>query len=141
MAWQAVKARQDLRLMGGWRYIGVTRIRLTNEGIDQVVNHKLYQVESRLVTHYPEFDRWPADAQLGLLSMAWAMGPDFHFPRFRDAARSQDWDTCALECHINDDHNPGLRPRNEANKELFENAEWYCQTEPEVVHYSWFSPA
>jgi len=76
---------------------------------------------------YPQFNRfeqWPADAQLGILSMGWAMGDaDFmEFPHFRAACAVQDWKTAAAECAMDATHNPGLVPRNKANHQLFLNA-------------------
>lgn len=75
----------------------------------------------------PEFrlyETWPADAQLGVLSMAWAMGPDKfkQFVKFRLALDSMDWVRAAAECKMDDTHNPGLVNRNKANYQLFMNA-------------------
>jgi hypothetical protein len=73
-------------------------------------------------TEFAEFDDWPADAQLGLLSMAWALGPAFRFLNFQAACQARDFRTAAVESHMNDTNNPGLRPRNKANFQLFESA-------------------
>lgn len=75
----------------------------------------------------PEFrlySTWPADAQLGVLSMCWAMGPDrfSQFVKFRLALDFMDWITAAKECKMDDSHNPGLVNRNKANYQLFMNA-------------------
>lgn len=61
----------------------------------------------------------PLDAQLALLSMAWAMGPKFQFPAFRRAFATNDWLACARECKMNEAGNPGLISRNETNRILF----------------------
>jgi hypothetical protein len=67
------------------------------------------------------FDEWPADVQLGIHSMAWAMGAGFmrKFPKFTDACKACDWKRAAVECRMNTVNNPGLVPRNVANKKLF----------------------
>lgn len=75
----------------------------------------------------PEFrlySTWPADAQLAVLSMAWAMGPDkfSQFVKFRLALDSMDWVRAANECKMDDTHNPGLVNRNKANYQMFMNA-------------------
>ncbi len=117
--WHAVKARQDMRLQGGMAYRAVTQLRLTPAGIGSVVLGKLAQVEEHLAGRFPEWESWPWQAQLGVLSVSWACGPAFHFPHFEMALRTQDWALAAVECHLDDSSNPGLRPRNAANKALF----------------------
>ncbi|GAB2631505.1 hypothetical protein [Nocardia goodfellowii] len=74
-----------------------------------------------VIMPFAAFNSWPADAQLGLLSMGWAMGPKFHFPRFQDAACTRDWLRCAATCRINPES--GRMPRrNDRNQQLFRNA-------------------
>jgi hypothetical protein len=70
------------------------------------------------------FDSWPADAQLGLLSMAWAMGPGGPggFPNFRTACQRLDFNTATPECKMNEAGNAGVAARNQANFTLFSNA-------------------
>jgi hypothetical protein len=78
--WQQVKSRQDLRLQGGMIFRNVAQLRISQETINQLVLRTASSYEATLKTSTPEFadfDDWPADAQLGLLSMAWAMGPGF----------------------------------------------------------------
>ena len=73
---------------------------------------------------FQSFDTWPADAQLALLSMAWAMGPGGPggFPHFRAGCQALDFKTAAAQCQMNAAGNPGLVPRNQANVTLFSNA-------------------
>ncbi len=127
--WQRVKDRQDLRLQGGMVFENVAQMRISEETINQLVLQTVTSYETTLKANTPEFadfDDWPADAQLGLLSMGWAMGPGFatagRWPSFRAACASQDWDQAAEQSHMDDTHNPGLRPRNTANFILFTNA-------------------
>lgn len=121
-AWLTVKSRQDLRLRGGGAFEPITTLRLTDDGVQQVVAAKLANMERVLKGRFPAWDNFPADAQLGLLSLAWASGPAFSMPRFADAVERQDWTTACGECHLDDTHNPGLTPRNGANVRLFQNA-------------------
>jgi len=123
-AWNAVKARTDLNQRGGGSYRGVTSIRLDDAGIQQLINTKMTQNEAVLKSRYPAFDSWPADAQLALHLMAWALGPAFKYPKFMAAVNQTlpDFRTGAIESHISEAGNPGVIPRNIAIKALFNNA-------------------
>ena len=67
-AWDAVKARQDLRMRGGVIYhtVGGNIVRLTQATIDTVTKQKLATNEAILVESFPSFAAWCADAQLAL---------------------------------------------------------------------------
>jgi GH24 family phage-related lysozyme (muramidase) len=137
--WNFVKSDPDGRSQrGGGSFGSITTLELTDQAVDDLVRQKLNQMESFLVgrSEFANFADWPADAQLGLLSMAWAMGPAFKFPNFQAACASQDFRTAADECHMDDSANPGLRPRNVANKQLFLNAAEALDgnLDPEEVH-------
>jgi hypothetical protein len=107
----------------GWRYaLTITALRLDLPDVMDLVFRKLDQNDALLIRRFPDFESWPADAQLGAHSMAWACGPAFAFPRLAFALRGRDWLLAAQECHIDDSHNPGVRPRNVANRTLFRNA-------------------
>lgn len=124
-AWQAVKSSGLAGIGGGSsRFQELSDLRLSDASIDSLIASKLASNESILRTRFPGYDAWPADAQLGLLSMAWAMGPAFHFPKFMAAVNQvrPDFRTAATESHMNDVGNPGLTPRNAANYQLFTNA-------------------
>jgi hypothetical protein len=104
----------------------ITRLRISDEDIDSLVTAKLDSFEGTLKGRAPfaDFDGWPADGQLGLLSMAWAMGPMFKFPRFEGAAARGDWATLSRECKMTEAGNPGVIPRNTRNALLFTLAGW-----------------
>jgi GH24 family phage-related lysozyme (muramidase) len=101
---------------------GITNLRLDERGIELVVSRKLDQNDQHLRGRFPEWEDWPADAQLACLSMAWACGPAFRFPMLEARLRAQDFAMAAGECHINEAGNPGIVPRNRANVALFRNA-------------------
>ena len=75
---------------------------------------------SQLRRFFPEYDTWPADAQLGLMAMAWGLGPAFpsRWPRFSAACRKKDFDAAAADSRISD----WRVERNEASLRLFTNA-------------------
>ncbi len=120
--WHTVKADTSLAKKGWTAAKKVTRLHLDADGIKKVVQDKLFLNEYILKRRFPEFEQWPADAQLGLLSMAWACGANFNFPKFEAACKRQDFLTAAAECRMAEAGNPGLIPRNVANKILFTNA-------------------
>lgn len=125
-AWNNLKSHQELKLLGGGNkaFQNLNDLRLDADGIKQVVLNKLDANEVILRTRFPGFDAWPADAQLGLLSMAWAMGPNFKFPKFEAAVNqlAPDFKAAAALSHMNAAGNPGLVPRNTANEALFNSA-------------------
>lgn len=123
-AWNTVKSRTDLSHSGGGAFGGVTNLRLTNDDVDALVASKAAGMETSLKSRAPfaDFDDWPADAQLGLLSMAWAMGPLFNFPKFQGFCAALDFRSAADECRISEIGNPGVIPRNDANQALFRSA-------------------
>ena len=119
--WQRVKARKDLARKGHRAAWGVTALSLPDHEIDSLAFERLALNEAYLKKTFADFDEWPADAQLATMSMAWAMGAGFPktFKLWAEAAKKRDWVTCAAQCRINDKGNPGVTPRNAANRALF----------------------
>jgi GH24 family phage-related lysozyme (muramidase) len=114
-----------------------TTLRLTREGVDQVVQGKLNQMDAYLARRFPGYETWPADAQLATLSMAWACGPAFRFPKLEAALRDLDFRTAAVECFMPEEKTiSGLRPRNIANRVLYNNAAVVLRMlDPDELHY------
>ena len=67
------------------------------------------------------FDDFPADAQLGLLSMSWGMGPMFNFPKFQAFVAAGDWTGASTECRFNPDIGT-ITVRNDRDQLLFRNS-------------------
>jgi murein DD-endopeptidase MepM/ murein hydrolase activator NlpD len=122
-AWDTVKSRTDLVSSGGGAFKNVTSLRLTESAIDDLIKTKLHEMEAYLERRAPfrSFQTWPADAQLGLLSMAWGMGPAFSFPKFETYAAARNWTEAANECRFNPDTGT-IKVRNDRNQQLFRNA-------------------
>lgn len=160
--WKAVKARQDMKMMGGGAFAKVTTLRLPPLGIEQVVNRKLEANDAILRQRFPDFEDWPADAQLATHSMAWACGANFHFPQLERALKERnfgEWTIdpktgttvvtggAALHCHINTDGPDhvagtaddfrGIIPRNNANQQMYVNAMRVMKykLDPDEVNY------
>lgn len=85
---------------GGVQYEALTDLWLSDEAITMIVSKKLAEIETVLITLIPEWSTFGCDAQLGILSMAWALGAYFprKWPKFTAAARAGKWDVCAIEC-------------------------------------------
>lgn len=105
-----------------WRHRA--KLRLRDQDIDNLIWGRVRQNEAILKSQssFKNFEAWPSGPQMALLSMAYAMGPGFGFPKFRAACSRMDWTTAATECEMDASHNLGLRPRNVENKRLFLSA-------------------
>jgi GH24 family phage-related lysozyme (muramidase) len=132
-AWAKVKTRPDMGKRGGGTYAGYTDLYLDSDALDALFYQHAASDETYLHGRFPQFENWPADAQLGLLSMAWAMGPAFSFPNFQRAANAGDFSTAARESHSFNT----APARNEANAQLFENAADVLRVgaDPAVLYY------
>jgi hypothetical protein len=122
-------------------------LRLTPEGVEQVVLAKLAQIDRALAARFSDFPEWPVDGQFFGHSISWACGPGFRFPALAAALLEQDFAEALKHCHIDEsgpdhingtaDDNWGLKPRNVANKIMLANAakvQGY-QLDPEVMLY------
>lgn len=127
-AWRALKARKDLAKLHYKYAAALNDLRLTDAAIDAMVLDKLRSNAAYLQSrHFRDFAEWPADAQLGVLSMAWAVGPGFpvkfgNFTRAVVAAEASRWIDAKACCKIRELGNPGVVPRNRANERCFDNA-------------------
>jgi hypothetical protein len=145
--WQLVKQRQDLRTASYPVRRAITHLRLTNDAIDALTSTKCLSNEAILRNHFGDaYDNAPADAQLAILSLCWAVGAagivapgTHHFPKLALAFAARDYATCAVECIMPPEANPGnnLDARNAANTALFIWAEKVAVTksDPNVLHW------
>lgn len=112
----------------GWRYASrLTNLRLTRDGMAGLALSRLEQNDRILLARLPDWEGYPACAQMALHSLAWACGPHAHFPRLFQAVTNRDFTEAAVQIHMNEwtpegIHNRGLIPRNVANKILMRNA-------------------
>lgn len=127
--WQRVKSEIQLAAHGAKSAKLFSSIRLSDTEIDRMVLARLETLDLIMAGEYPGWDSMPADAQLGILSMCWAVGSAMprKFPRFSATVREQDWLGARAECAIretNPDGSPnrGIIPRNVANRLCFANA-------------------
>jgi hypothetical protein len=128
-AWQTVKDRQDLALSGGGAFKGLTSIRLTDAGVATLVGNVADNFDRTLAKRWPGYDHWPADAQLALMLIAWAYGPNFKFSGFEtaigklvpDFTQAKVIADAAFTREVQKG-NTGIKPRQVATALAFDNA-------------------
>lgn len=138
-AWRTVKARKDLCQRGGMAYEDVTDLILDQAALDLLFVTRLRLNEGMLCQRFPYFAQLPADAQMAIHSMAWAMGAAFHYPNFVRAVNDLDFATAALESHMRD----GSYRRDKANLLMLLNADAVTRQglDPEVLWWPNVAPA
>lgn len=126
-AWRTVKACGFAKRHWTKYALALTDLRLSKGHIDALVSRQLFANERWIVDHhvpYAEWCTWPADAQLCVMSLAWALGAGFPGlrPAFWSAMRARDWSSASLVCGLREDGNPGVRDRNVQNRIMLQNA-------------------
>lgn len=116
--WSNVKSRQDLSPRGGMAFSAVARLHLTGDGIQEVVGAKLDEMDGYLSRRFTDWANWPAPAQLATLSVAWACGPAFAFPRLAAFLQAGDFAGAATECTIHPETGTIVR-RNALDRALY----------------------
>jgi GH24 family phage-related lysozyme (muramidase) len=137
--WQVVKDDKALAKKGHLAAAKVTHLELLPADIDKLVLGKLDENAKILVKYFKDFDKMPADGQLGLLSMSWALGPNLPkvFPHFSKSVNAGDWAGAAEQCKLQEKGNAGVIPRNKANKLLFTNAKAVADAGSDVTKLWW----
>lgn len=105
-------------------YTKAMKCHLNDEAIDALCQRQLAANEASFRKRWPDFDAFPADAQLAIHSMGWAVGAAFYqkFPNLSACIDRQDWEGCVASCKIREEGNPGVVPRNAKNCFCFHNA-------------------
>jgi hypothetical protein len=137
--WARVKAEPGLGKNGAGAARDVSPLRLLPDGVRQVTMERLDAMLPILGHRFPRASGWPAPAQLGLLSMAWALGAGFkQFPKLELALQAEDFEAAKAECTIKEADNPGVVPRNKAQRALFAEAAESRKLgrDPSVLFYS-----
>lgn len=118
--WQLIKTTPGLPKGGANEARKLTKLHLTQQAIDDLVFGRFDANTKVLRRAYPEWDTWPADAQLGCHSILWA-GAHFpdpkYWPSFTAAALARDWAAAADQSKLKDN-----AKRSAANAHLFNNA-------------------
>jgi len=118
--YKTVRAAKKLKGYSG-RFGAITTLKLTSESMKAIFDRKVDSFERQILHEFPDYGSWPEDAQIGLLSMVYALGIGGVVKKFKEftaALKRKDFQTAAEQCHI---RTP--RPyRNAFNKECFEKA-------------------
>lgn len=125
-AWAATK-RAGIQAQGGFKYQNTTSLTLDMDGLKTLFNKTLSSFDAALAKHYPGYEQWPADAQLAILSMSWAMGPAFHpalgFQGFFNAVSREDFEAAKPEAVFKGGGSlTDPKSRNFAHQIMFQNA-------------------
>jgi hypothetical protein len=140
--WQMVKSRKDLIDKGAAAFDAITKLELSDAGIEALVVKAAKGIEHYIRTNpsalkfYADYDKWPADAQLGFMGVAWGgiPLPQFGWHKFPEACRKQDWATAAKECKIT---SPIAAGRNEAHQKMFNNAAQVLANGSDIRELHW----
>lgn len=116
--------------INGWRFARPhTRLRLSKDGLRDTLLGKLHLHDLALAKHFPDWETWPADAQMALHNWAWGVGPAAPYPKMFAALRARKFRAAAEEIKIlyqradgTMEEISGLVPRNRANRALLINA-------------------
>jgi hypothetical protein len=121
--WDQIKSKLDQAKLGGGTFKRFATLFLPDAEIDRLVFNKLDEMERLLKSRpdFADFDEFPADGQLGLLSMSWAMGPLFKFPKFQSFIADGRWNDAVAECRFQPDSGT-IKLRNDRDELLFQNA-------------------
>lgn len=148
--WTRVKGLQAQRGAGGGHFETDARLHVTPESLAGLVTRTLERnaVELSKPGRFPGFPSAPADAQLALLRMAWAMGygfvdstaehPSGRWPAFHAAFNACDWMGCSRECRMREEKQPReFVESNAASVVLFENAcaVWEGNLDRDVIYW------
>lgn len=129
VAWHNVKRNANPKMH--WKYAVPLNngLRLPDAAVEDLMLERLDQHDAIFARTFPGWAEFPTEAQLAIHSMGWAMGAGFpaSWPNFSASVRARDWAACAANCKIREVSasgvpNPGVIPRNKANKKLFEAA-------------------
>jgi len=132
-AWATVRGKRGQRDphgvpwtdRGGVIFAQFTTLRLDAMGVDALVRGVMSRNDEALKRRYPEWESWPACAQLACMSLAWACGTGYDFPAMDRALANRDFAEASREIEMTPVHNPGnnLKRRNAANETLMANAQ------------------
>lgn len=145
--WQNLKANEAaLRRRSLAVQATFTKVRLTEDACKALVFETLDKMATHLQrAHFPAFADFPADGQLGILSLAWAAGADWprKFPKCKASILAGKWDEAVEHGQLSTiaadkkTPNPGVIPRNKAQRLCFANAYGvtFAGTDPEPLHW------
>ena len=111
--------------LGKWKELTSCRITLNGlkKGVRKKVSGNINYVKTLRTgdKFLGDFTTFPADAQLCVISLTWANGNAFGYPRFCEACRDADWFEASRQCGFSSKENT-LPRRQRAQEEMMRNA-------------------
>jgi hypothetical protein len=102
--WNRVKAKQEWKLIGGGNFVkrareaGIITLQIPIDEVDIKFMSKLSSFEQTMKAtpggYFQDYETFPADAQLGILSLIWATGPGrlhIDWPKFSGLCQNRQW--------------------------------------------------
>lgn len=115
----SIKANLKEAMAKGHKYAyTITALRSNKQDIIESLQKRLAQNDVALTNRFPEFQEWPADAQLAIHSLSWAAGTGFMFPKLETYLKAQDFLSASKEVVLKG----GYEKRNADNVALLESA-------------------
>jgi hypothetical protein len=129
--WKLVNSRKDLAAKGHKAFEEITKLQIASGEVrEQMFRNDITSKEAVIKRDkdFKDYEGWPADAQIAILSMFFAMGNvgvfdkkkgEMTWKNFRAAVKAKNFDAAAAECFMK---GAGLEKRNKANAISFKNA-------------------
>lgn len=102
--------------------VGPTTLRVSPEDLTRLFEARRDANALALARRFSSFPGWPAPAQFAVMSLAWAAGASFDFPRCAAALARGDFLEAAVECQINEVKTKGVAARNDVTRWLLLDA-------------------
>jgi GH24 family phage-related lysozyme (muramidase) len=82
-------------------YAGFTDARLSDAGVDAILNADIDAGLKALAAEFKDFETWPGAAQLALADMSFNLGQAglMKFTHLVASVRARNWKACAMQCH------------------------------------------
>lgn len=120
----------------------ITQLKLSQTVLQDLIASQVVSNEEVLLKSFSNFGSFPADAQMAIHGMAWAMGagfvPTYGFTAFQKAANAQDWAAAKANSAFK-----GAAPqRKAAHDKMFDNAATVkaADIDPNVLWYPGSAP-
>ena len=120
--WHRVKNYPNAAALSLHIPAGPTTLYLSPEDLTQIYEGRRDGNARALARRFPGLPGWPAPAQFAVMSLAWAAGTGFDFPKCAAALARGDFLTAAVEVLINEVRTLGVKRRNDANRWLLLDA-------------------
>lgn len=129
--WHRVKSYPNAAALGRHIPVGPTTLYVSPDDLTRLFEAKRDHNARKLTERFPGLPGWPAPAQFAVMSLAWAAGTGFDFPKCAAALQRGDFLTAAVEVLINEVRTLGVKRRNDANRWLLLDAHQLGDGDPD----------